>query len=80
MVFAAIANCPVFGGKLKALDASAASMLPGFVGAHPVRAASPWRRIRPGARARRLPLSPSIGTSAPTSIRSKSRLCCPMSC
>jgi isoquinoline 1-oxidoreductase subunit beta len=49
MVFAAVANCPVFGGKLKAFDAGAASKLPGFVGAHPVpggvavAADSTWR-------------------------------------
>lgn len=49
MVFAAVANCPVFGGKLKAFDAGAASKLPGVVGAHAVpggvavAADSTWR-------------------------------------
>jgi isoquinoline 1-oxidoreductase subunit beta len=31
MLFAAVANCPVFGGKLKGLDESAAKGLPGVV-------------------------------------------------
>jgi isoquinoline 1-oxidoreductase subunit beta len=36
MLFAAIANCPVFGGELKHFDATAALKLPGVKGVHTV--------------------------------------------
>jgi isoquinoline 1-oxidoreductase beta subunit len=34
MLFAAVANCPVFGGRLKSVDGTAAMKLPGVVGVH----------------------------------------------
>ncbi len=49
MLFAAVANCPVFGGQLQRVDATAALNLPGVVAVHPVpggvavAADSTWR-------------------------------------
>ena len=52
MVFAAIANCPVFGGALKRFDAAAAKAMPGVIAVLPapgglaVVADSTWRAKR----------------------------------
>jgi isoquinoline 1-oxidoreductase beta subunit len=49
MLFGAVANCPIFGGKLRSFDATAAMKLPGVAGVHPVpggiavAADSTWR-------------------------------------
>jgi isoquinoline 1-oxidoreductase subunit beta len=66
MLFAAVANCPIFGGKLKSFDGAATMKLPGVAGIHPVpggiavAADSTWR-AKQGLSALKLDWDPGPG-------------------
>ena len=64
MVYAAVANCPVFGGKLKSLRFSAITGRRGIIAVVPVRMASRWSPTISGAPRKRSPRCRSYGTSA----------------
>jgi len=53
MLYAAVAQCPVFGGKVKSIDAARSRAGAASSGAADGRASSRWSRTTGGARKRR---------------------------